>query len=166
MEANTHSAGQEPSHGASIDSSTKGRYSVAHYRSLYLSGEITPLAVARVILPMIRRDTFPPGEHSTAWISVKADLVLKAAEVSTLRYQENRSLGPLDGILAAIKDEYDVEGYATSLGSARESMDERQDSKKLDSWCISKLKDAGVIIVGKVSMVEYGMGKAFLTLTY
>lgn len=153
--------GQKPLRGAQPENTTKGRYSAAHYRSLYLSGEVTPLAVARAVLPMIRRDIFPPGEHSAGWIEVKADLILKAAEASTLRYKEKRSLGPLDGILVAVKDEYDVEGYETTLGSAKEVIDGRADTKTVDSWVVAKLKEAGAIIVGKTTMVEYGMGKAF-----
>jgi Asp-tRNA(Asn)/Glu-tRNA(Gln) amidotransferase A subunit family amidase len=143
-----------------MNSSKPTRYSIAHYRSHYLSGDITPLAVAQAILPMIRRDTSPPGAHSIAWIDVKGDLVLEAAKESTLRYQQKKSLGPLDGILVAIKDEFDVEGYATSLGSAKERIDSTNNIKKADSWCVEKLKEAGAIVVGKVSMVEYGMGKS------
>jgi len=135
------------------------RYSVAYYRALYLSGELTPLAVSKTILPLIRRDTSPPGEHSTAWINVKVGLVLKAAEESTLRYKEKRSLGPLDGIPVAIKDEYDVEGYLTTMGSANKPAGQGPEGAKVDSWCIKVLKEAGAIIMGKVTMVEYGMGE-------
>ncbi|KAG7144336.1 hypothetical protein HYQ46_006929 [Verticillium longisporum] len=77
----------------------------AYYRSQYLSGELTPLDVAHAILPLIRRDTSPPGEHSVAWIEVHAELVLRAAEASTIRYNEKRSLGPLDGVPTAVKDD-------------------------------------------------------------
>ncbi|KAI1128339.1 amidase signature domain-containing protein [Nemania abortiva] len=133
------------------------RYSVAHYRSLYLSGELTPLAVVNAVLPLIRRDTAPPGKHSTAWINVRVDLVVKAAEASTLRYKEGRSLGPLDGIPVAIKDEYDVEGYPTTLGSVIVPTDEETVKKIVDSWSIEKLKEAGAIIMGKTTLVEFGM---------
>jgi hypothetical protein len=78
-------------------------YSVRDYRELFLSGKLTPTDVAKALLPLIRRDTSPPGEHSTAWFSTKADLVLKAAEASTKRYEESRSLGPLDGVPTAVK---------------------------------------------------------------
>ncbi|KAF2020918.1 amidase signature enzyme [Aaosphaeria arxii CBS 175.79] len=149
-----------------LNNSKSSRYSVANYRSQYLSGDITPLAVAKVVLPMIQRDTQLPGEHSRAWIDVNADLVLEAAKRSTLRYQEKRSLGPLDGILVAIKDEYDVEGYATTLGSAKESVDGKKDVKRVDSWCVEKLKEAGAIVLGKVSMVEYGMDTSGNNITY
>jgi hypothetical protein len=140
-------------------SSVPIRYSVAHYRALYLSSQLTPLTVVETILPLIQRDLSPPGEHSTAWIDIKVALVIKAAEESTLRYKEKRSLGPLDGIPVAVKDEYDVRGYATTLGSANESA---TDEAKEDSWCIQMLKEAGAIIMGKATMVEYGMGKVSL----
>ena len=135
------------------------RYSVSHYRDLYLSGQLTPLAVAKIILPLIRRDTSPPGVHSTAWIDVKVELVMNAAEASTLRYKEKRSLGPLDGIPIAIKDEYDVEGYETTLGSAKKDVGQEPGPAKIDSWCVQMLKEAGAIIMGKATMVEYGMGE-------
>ncbi|KAI1820900.1 amidase signature domain-containing protein [Xylaria intraflava] len=82
---------------------------------------------------------------------------MRAAEESTLRYREGRSLGPLDGIPVAIKDEYDVEGYATRIGSAIVPVDEEAVKSLDDSWCIEKLKEAGAVIMGKVTMVEFGM---------
>ncbi|KAI0534441.1 amidase signature domain-containing protein [Xylaria digitata] len=142
---------------AKLIESAPVRYSVEHYRSLFITRELTPLAVVNAILPLIRRDTSPPGEHSIAWIGVRVDLVIEAAEASTLRYKEGRPLGPLDGIPVAIKDEYDVEGYATTLGSAIVPTDEEHVKTIVDSWSVGKLKEAGAIIMGKVTMVEFGM---------
>ncbi|KAI0483770.1 amidase signature domain-containing protein [Xylaria cf. heliscus] len=133
------------------------RYSVAHYRSLYTARELTPLAVVNAILPLIRKDTSPPGKHSIAWINVRVDLIIKAAQESTLRYKEGRSLGSLDGIPVAIKDEFDVEGYATTLGSSIVPTDEEHVKTIVDSWSVAKLKEAGAIIMGKMNMVEFGM---------
>jgi hypothetical protein len=139
--------------------SAQKKYSVAHYRSLFLSGELTPLDVVHAILPLIRRDTSPPGQHSMAWFNIKVDLVLKAAEASTLRYKEKRSLGPLDGVPAAVKDEFDMEGYMTSLGSVNDYTGQELIEGKIDTWCVRKLEEAGVIILGKLSMHEFGMGQ-------
>lgn len=47
--------------------------SVTHYQSLYLSGTLTSLAVAQAILPLIRRDTSPPGKYSVTWFQVRVD---------------------------------------------------------------------------------------------
>ncbi|KAJ2984814.1 hypothetical protein NUW58_g5863 [Xylaria curta] len=146
-----------PSPSTAVIESAPVRYSVAHYRSLYASGKLTPLAVVNAVLPLIRRDTSPPGKHSTAWIDVRVDLVIEAAKASTLRYKEGRPLGPLDGVPVAIKDEYDVEGYATTLGSVLLPTDEEHVKTITDSWCVTKLKEAGAIIMGKVNMVEFGL---------
>ncbi|TGJ81649.1 hypothetical protein E0Z10_g7118 [Xylaria hypoxylon] len=154
----TKSASPSPSLSIStLIESAPVRYSAAHYRSLFIARELTPLAVVNAILPFIRRDTSPPGKHSTAWIDVRVDLVTEAAEASTLRYREGRPLGPLDGIPVAIKDEYDVEGYATTHGSAIVPTDDEHVETIVDSWCVEKLKEAGAIIMGKATLVEFGM---------
>lgn len=139
-----------------------GRSSVTAYRSLYMSGELTPLDVVQAILPFIQRDSSPPGEHSMAWFDVKVEQILEAAKSSTLRYKAGRSLGPLDGIPTAVKDEYDIEGYMTSLGSANDYTGQEFDNTGITSWCVVKLKEAGAIIMGKTSMHEFGLGNSSL----
>ncbi|TDZ59803.1 Fatty acid amide hydrolase [Colletotrichum trifolii] len=138
-------------------------YSVSDYHEMYLSGEVTPLAVARAILPMIRRDTAPQGEHSIAWFDTKVTQVLAAAEASTKRYKEGRSLGPLDGVPTAVKDEYEIDGYRTCLGSRNDYTTEAEPGKSINSWCVKKLQDAGAVILGKLSMHEFGLGREPLT---
>ncbi|KAM5358861.1 hypothetical protein ACJZ2D_014920 [Fusarium nematophilum] len=136
-----------------------GPNSAAEYRKLYLSGELSPLDVARAILPLIRRDTTPPGDHSVAWIEVHPELILKAAAESTRRYKENRSLGPLDGVPTAVKDEYDMEGYKTTLGTCHNYAGEKVSEEEV-SWCVRKLEEAGAVILGKLSLHEFGMDTA------
>jgi Asp-tRNA(Asn)/Glu-tRNA(Gln) amidotransferase A subunit family amidase len=68
------------------------------------------------LLPLIRRDTNPPGEHSIAFLDSKVNLVEAAAAASTERYKQGRPLGPLDGVPIAVKDEVELEGYKKSLG--------------------------------------------------
>lgn len=132
-------------------------YSAADYRALYLSGELTPLDVAKALLPLIRRDITPRGPHSVAWFDTKVDLVLKAAKASTQRYQEKRSLGPLDGVPTAVKDEYDMEGYMSCLGSVNDYTGTITEDNSTTAWCVRKLQDAGCVILGKLSMVEFGL---------
>jgi hypothetical protein len=137
-------------------------YSVADYQRMYTTGELTPIAVARALLPLIRRDTSPPGEHSMAWFDTRVEQVLKAAEESTLRYKEKRPLGPLDGVPTAVKDEYDIDGYSTCLGSRNDYTGEVKgddDDGTITSWCVTKLEEAGAIILGKLSMHEFGLGQ-------
>lgn len=80
-------------------------YSVADYTAMYMSGDLTPTAVAKALLPLIRKDTSPPGQYSIGWFDSKVESIMAAAEASTLRYQKKAPLGPLDGVPAAVKDE-------------------------------------------------------------
>ena len=130
-------------------------YSVADYRQLYLSGTLTPTDVAEALLPLIRRDIPNPTEHSLAWFETRADKVLAAARESTRRYREGRSLGPLDGVPTAVKDEYDVAGYRTCLGS-RNTYASADDGHET-SWCVRQLEAAGALLLGKLSMHEFGL---------
>lgn len=130
-------------------------YSVADYRKLYLSGDLTPTGVAEALLPLIRRDIPKPTEHSKAWFETRVDKVLAAARESTQRYKEGRSLGPLDGVPTAVKDEYDIDGYRTCLGSANTYAS--ADEKGITSWCVQQLEAAGALILGKLSMHEFGL---------
>ncbi|KAK2798012.1 hypothetical protein FQN49_008980 [Arthroderma sp. PD_2] len=134
-------------------------YSVQDYHKMYLSGELTPTAVAKAILPMIRRDTSPPGEHSIAWFETKVDLILAAAAASTSRYKKGCPLGLLDGVPTAVKDEYDMDGYKTCLGSLNDySSDPAPSGESIASWCVRKLEEAGAVVLGKLSMHEFGLG--------
>jgi hypothetical protein len=133
-------------------------YSVSSYHELYLSGELTPLAVVQAILPLIRRDISPPGEHSTAWFDSNVELIWAAAEASTLRYKEKRHIGPLDGVPAGVKDDYDLDGYKTTLGSLNDYTTKVSEDESITTWPVRKLQESGAIILGKLSMHEFGLG--------
>ena len=45
------------------------------------------------------------------------DRVLAEARASRERYRQNAPLGPLDGVPVTVKDEIDVEGYHTTVGT-------------------------------------------------
>lgn len=157
-EASKEAALQEQPFGTPEWPDAHRYYTTADYRRMYLSGELTPTAVAKALLPLIRRDVLPPGEHSMAFFDTKVDKVLQAAEASTLRYLENRSLGPLDGVPTAVKDEYEVDGYSTCLGSVNDYSAELAGAVTT-SWCVQKLDEAGALILGKLNMHEFGLGK-------
>ena len=131
-------------------------YSVADYRRLYLSGALTPLDVAEALLPLICRDVSNPTEHSKAWFQTIPEKVLATARASTQRYKEKRSLGPLDGVPTAVKDEYDILGYRTCLESPNTYAAADDDSVET-AWCVRQLEAAGAIILGKLSMHEFGL---------
>lgn len=142
----------------------KTYYSVADYHALYLSGEVTPTAVVKGILPLIRRDIFPSGKHAVAWWESRIDLIMAAAEASSTRYKNKRPIGILDGVPTGIKDEYDVDGYRTCLGSKNDYTPEAAQGQSITSGCVKKLQEAGAINLGKLSMNEFGLGRHILSI--
>ena len=90
-----------------------------------------------------------------AYITVDRDRALAQAEAADRKLADN-SGGPLCGIPLAIKDVLCTEGLRTTCGS-----------KILDSFVppydatvVARLKSAGAVILGKVSMDEFAMGSA------
>jgi hypothetical protein len=132
-----------------------GYYTSADYHALYLSGDLTPTAVIETLLPLVRRDAQPPGKHSTAFFESQSEAIRAAAEASTERYKKGQSLGPLDGVPVAVKDEVHVAGYKRTLGS---KLDFKHGSDGT-SWCVKQWLDAGAIVIGKTSMHELGLGE-------
>lgn len=72
--------------------------------------------------------------------------ILGQARESAKRYQTNRSLSVLDGVLILIKDEVDVEGYETRCGTL--FLNKGKPASE-DAFVVRKLKEAGAIIIGK-----------------
>jgi Asp-tRNA(Asn)/Glu-tRNA(Gln) amidotransferase A subunit family amidase len=126
---------------------------------MYTTGELTPTAVAKALLPLIRKDTVPAGQYSIGWHETRVDFVMAAAEASTLRYQNKCPIGPLDGVPTGIKDDYDIEGYRTNLGSANEYTAKATGGRCITSWCVKALEEQGALIMGKLTMPEFGMGR-------
>jgi amidase len=63
-------------------------------------------------------------------------------------------VGPLHGIPVIMKDQADIKGMATTLGSSlfKDYMPDR------DCFVVTKLKEAGVIFIGKATLGELGGG--------
>ena len=92
--------------------------------------------------------------HRVAFLSIKLDACLTAAAKSTVRYTFGKSLGPLDGVPVAIKDEVDLEGHARCYGSHCVATTKATQT----SWCVRQWEENGAIVVGKTSMHEFGLG--------
>jgi len=75
-----------------------------------------------------------------------------AADAADARKQAGISLGPLDGAIISIKDLFDVAGETTHAGSIllRDAAPATRDAAVLQ-----RLRQAGAVILGKTSMVEF-----------
>lgn len=129
--------------------STTARALVEAYRS----GRRTPRELAERALSAIEaleRGPLP----LRAFVHVDPDDVRARADASTARWREGRPLGPLDGVLVAVKDEYDVAGQPTGCGTAFLG----REPARADARSVARLAQAGAVLLGKTNMHELGMG--------
>jgi len=89
-----------------------------------------------------------------AFITVTADLALQQARQAEQELSAGKDRGPLHGIPIALKDLYMTKGIRTTCHSA-----------VLENWVpdydattVTKLKEAGAILLGKLGMHEFAFG--------
>lgn len=121
------------------------------YVDLYVSGKLTPITVVERFIEQIEIDESDPKGHHPL-LKYDTEELIRQAEESSVRYKTGNMLGPLDGILIAIKDEIDTLPYTTGVGT---DFLDIQPSK--DAVIVQRLRKAGAIIVGKTRMHEYGV---------
>lgn len=78
---------------------------------------------------------------------------MQQAEESTRRYKEEKPLSQLDGVFVAVKEELDIQGLETKVGTCFINDDSPASQ---DSTIVSRLKNAGAIVVGSTVMNELG----------
>lgn len=119
----------------------------------YAKGSVTPTEVAERCLEAVaesdRQD--PPLR---AFISQRREDVLSMAAESAERYKQKKSLGPLDGVPVAIKDEVHQKGYPTTVGTSFLG----QKPAAEDAETVRRLRAAGAVFLGKTNMHEVGLG--------
>jgi aspartyl-tRNA(Asn)/glutamyl-tRNA(Gln) amidotransferase subunit A len=125
------------------------RQGIAGLSDLLNSHTLTPIDLAGMSLARIGRlDT-----TLNAFVHVDTDGALSSAEAATKRQQENRRLGPLDGIPVAIKDNLFVGGMPASWGSLLF----RNHTPPQDDICVERLRAAGGIVIGKTTTPEFAL---------
>ena len=91
------------------------------------------------------------GEGSRAFVMVDADGARATADrIDALRY-ENVTISPLAGIPLSVKDLFDVSGQVTRAGSRVLDGPPAQH----DAVVVSRLRAAGMVIVGRTNMTEF-----------
>lgn len=92
-----------------------------------------------------------------AYVALAGD-ASDAAAASDARRREGRTIGRLDGLPVAIKDNLDVAGLPTGVGlPGRRSRVAAQDSA-----AVARLRAAGAVILGKTHLDEGALGTATL----
>lgn len=113
----------------------------------YRGGELSPVEVARDGLARIER-------HGAlnAFMPIQPEPVLEAAAASEARWRQGKPLGAADGVPATIKDNIWLKGYPARRGSKTSS----DAPVKADSPAAARMREAGVVVLGKTCMPEHG----------
>ena len=110
------------------------------------SGEITSEALVRACLDRIKaRD-----EAVGAWIWIDPELALERAREADRRLAQGRGVGPLHGVPVGIKDIVETRDMPTQNGFRGH---EGRHTHR-DAFCVSQLRDAGAIVLGKTVTTE------------
>jgi len=88
-----------------------------------------------------------------AYITVSADLALQQARTADAELAAGQSSGPLHGVPVGVKDQLFTRGVRTTGGSALL----RDYVPDYDATVISKLQQAGVVLLGKQNMEEFAL---------
>ena len=111
-------------------------------------GEVTCEGVLQSCLDRIEQ-----REHEVrAWVIVDRDGALVQARDLDAELQAGRDRGPLHGIPIGVKDIIDVEGLPTGCGSLRGTGRLALE----DATIVTRLRDAGAVILGKTVTTAYG----------
>ncbi len=89
-----------------------------------------------------------------AFLHVDAEGARRAAAGSDARRAAGATFGPLDGLTLALKDNIDVSGLPTTAGMATR----RGRIAQSDAFVVQRLREAGMVILGKLNMHEAALG--------
>lgn len=121
---------------------------VKAFGDAYKNG-VSPVDVAARIEDAVRRFA---SEGMGFFIARKPSELAQDAEASAARHKAGRALSVLDGVPVVIKDEMDIKGYATTMGTSF-----RNDVATTDATLFARLRAAGALLVGKGNMNEIGI---------
>jgi aspartyl-tRNA(Asn)/glutamyl-tRNA(Gln) amidotransferase subunit A len=128
------------------------QHSAAELAEVIATGQASAVEVAQAHLDRIAA----VDDRVKAFLHVDAEGALRAAAAVDARRAAGHELGPLAGVPLAMKDVVVTEGVPTTAGS-----------KILEGWVppydatvSRRVKDAGIVMLGKTNMDEFAMGSS------
>lgn len=125
------------------------RFSVTELGTAYREGTTTPSEVAEAVLSRIEA----VNGVLNAIVAMDAEAIRADAAASTRRLRTGTPRGPLDGVPLVVKDCINVQGLPTSWGT---TLFGGAPAEK-DETPVARLRDAGMIIVGKTNVPEFAL---------
>ena len=124
--------------------------SIAQIAAQIRKGGLSPVELIEMTLDAIDECEL----QLNAFITVFREESLERARQVETEIRDGQDLGPLHGIPIALKDIIYVEGTRSTAGS-NFFLDE---SPQFDAALVSRLRDAGAIIIGKTNLHEFAFG--------
>ena len=89
-----------------------------------------------------------------SFVTILSESALQSSFIAEKEIMNGNYRGPIHGIPIGLKDLYDTAGTITTVGSKIY----RKRLPQEDATVVSKLKEAGAIVVGKLQMHEFALG--------
>jgi len=129
--------------------------SIDDIHAAFKAGRLTAHQLVQAYLDRIAAyDKKGPNINSIITLNTHA---LEEADRLDAAYKRSGPVGPMHGIPVLVKDEIDVAGMPTTLGTVVF----RDYRPTKDSFVVAKLREAGAIILGKTTLSEYARGDTY-----
>ncbi|XP_072356022.1 glutamyl-tRNA(Gln) amidotransferase subunit A, mitochondrial isoform X2 [Scyliorhinus torazame] len=115
----------------------------------FREGRISPTELCQSCLSLIRNTSF-----LNAYITVPEELAMKQARAAEKRLQTGKSLGPLDGVPVAVKDNFSTAGIETTCASHML----KGYVPPFNATVVQRFLDQGAVLMGKTNLDEFAMG--------
>lgn len=124
--------------------------SIKEAANLVAARQVTPLELTEACIA--RAEALDDGLN--AYLTRTFETARDEARQATEDIAGGRSRGPLHGIPFAIKDLYETAGVLTTAGSKLQT----ENIPTEDAEAVARLKQAGVVMLGKLNLHEWAMG--------
>lgn len=111
-----------------------------------------PTSVRDALEASLARIDDPSSDGRVTFTKVYAERARAEADAADARARAGVRLSPIDGWVISIKDLFDVAGEVTTAGS---TILRSQPAATADAPTVARLRQAGVVIVGKTNMSEF-----------
>lgn len=150
---------REPAPAAATESAAQPfelmETTIAEVHAAYRTGSLTAHQLVQMYLERIEAyDKNGPKINAVISLNPQA---LAEADTLDATYKATGLVGALHGIPVLLKDQMDAAGMPTTLGSVL--LKDYRPSR--DAFVVAKLKQAGAIILGKVTLGELGGGDTY-----
>lgn len=135
---------------AAPPSSDPADLTLADAGHLVRTGRLSPVELTRACLARIERH----DGRLNAFVTVTGTQALADARAAEKEIRAGRLRGPLHGLPIGLKDNLDTAGLRTTSGDFKL----RTRMPTADADCVRRLREAGAVFVGKLSMNAHAIG--------